>query len=173
MKTSPSNLPLPPLSKSDNTAIKALHQSWSIHALRMAQLTPECVLADQKAALQAFLATPSQENEQRLAVMADERLVKQRYRVLFQAHEQLACQTKTRAIAIVRCHLTGLLEAATLSLRRIEEEARKEGRVCLTDEACAEMRQLTDQLDQHLRQLEQAEVTGADWPEGLLLQPDQ
>ena len=34
MKTSPSNLPLPALSKADNTAIKAQHQSWSIHALR-------------------------------------------------------------------------------------------------------------------------------------------
>lgn len=173
MKTSPSNLPLPPLSKADNTAIKALHQSWSIHALRMAQLTPDCVLADQKAALQAFLATPSHENEQRLAVMADERLVKQRYRVLFQAHEQLACQTKTRAIAVVRCHLAGLLEAATLELRRSEDEARKEGRVRLMDEACVELRQLTDRLDQHLRQLEQAAITGADWPEGLLLQPEQ
>jgi hypothetical protein len=169
MKTSLSNLLLPSLSKADNTAIKALHQSWSIHALRMAQLTPECVLADQKAALQSFLATPSQENEQRLAVMADERLVNQRYHVLFQAHDQLAHQIKNRAIAIVRCHFTGLLEAATLELRRIEEKARKEGRVCLTDEACAEMRRLTDHLDQHLRQLEQAEVSGADWPEGLLL----
>lgn len=173
MKTSPSNLPLPPLSKADNTAIKALHQSWSIHDRRMAQLTPDCVLADQKAALQAFLATPSQENEQRMAVLADERLVKQRYRVLFQAHEQLACQTKTRAIAIVRCHLAGLLEAATLELRRSEDEARKEGRVRLMDEACVELRQLTDCLDQHLRQLEQAAITGADWPEGLLLQPGQ
>jgi hypothetical protein len=173
MKTSPSNLPLPPLCKADTTAIKTLHQSWSIHDRRMAQLTPECVLADQKAALQAFLATPSQENEQRLAVLADERLVKQRYRVLFQAHEQLAYQTKNRAIAIVRCHLARLLEAATLELSRSEDEARKEGRVRLMDEACAEMRRLTDRLDQHLRQLEQAEVTGADWPEGLLLQSEQ
>lgn len=173
MKTSPSNLPLPPLSKADNTAIKALHQSWSIHDRRMAQLTPDCVLADQKAALQAFLATPSQENEQRLAVLADERLVKQRYRVLFQAHEQLACQTKTRAIGIVRCHLAGLLKAATLELSRSEDEARKEGRVRLMDEACAEMRRLTGCLDQHLRQLEQAAINGADWPEGLLLQPEQ
>ncbi len=63
MKTSPSNLPLPPLGKADITDIKALHQSWSIYVRRMAQLTPDCVLAGQKAALQAFLATPSQENE--------------------------------------------------------------------------------------------------------------
>ncbi len=117
MKTRTSKQELPPLSKADVAALKALHQQWCVPTQRMAQLTPAQVLADQAAALKVFLASPTLENEQRLAVVADERLTRQRYRVLHDAYLELALQAKTKAVAIIRRHLDHLLEAARQGLR--------------------------------------------------------
>ena len=61
----------PALSESDASALKSLQRRWERHTERMAQLDPERILDDRKAAYEAFLADPSDQNEQRLAVLAD------------------------------------------------------------------------------------------------------
>ena len=168
MKTRTSQQELPPLSKADVAALKALHQQWCVHTQRMAQLTPEQVLADQAAALKVFLASPTLENEQRLAVVADERLTQQRYRVLHDAYLELALQAKTKAVAIIRRHLDHLLEAARQGLRHHENEAIKQGQPRLLDEPSTEMRQWVARLEQSLKVLDEAASHPDEWSEELL-----
>ena len=61
-------------------------------------LQPECVQADRRAAYAAFLAEPSLENEQRLAVLADDHLTGKRYAVLREAHAEMLVRLRTQAI---------------------------------------------------------------------------
>ena len=61
-------------------------------------LQPECVQADRRAAYAAFLAEPSLENEQRLAVLADDHLTGKRYAVLREAHAEILVRLRTQAI---------------------------------------------------------------------------
>lgn len=61
-------------------------------------LQPECVQADRRAAYAAFLAEPSLENEQRLAVLADDHLTAKRYAVLREAHAEMLVRLRTQTI---------------------------------------------------------------------------
>jgi hypothetical protein len=168
MKTRTSQQELPPLSKADVATLKTLHQQWGAHTQRMAQLTPEQVLADQAAALKVFLASPTLENEQRLAVVADERLTRQRYRVLHDAYLELGSQAKTKGLAIIRRHLEQLLEAARQGLRDRENEALKQGQSRLLDERSTEMRQWVARIEQSLKVLDEAASHPDEWAEELL-----
>lgn len=89
---------LPILPKSDATALKAIQQAWQWHSERLMALHPECVQADRRAAYAAFLAEPSPENEQRLAVLADDHLTAKRYAVLREAHAEILVRLRTQAI---------------------------------------------------------------------------
>ena len=83
-------------------------------------LQPECVQTDRRAAYAAFLAEPSLENEQRLAVLADDHLTAKRYAVLREAHEEMLVRLRTQAIDRV----TPLLEQHRQDLT-VEVAARK------------------------------------------------
>jgi hypothetical protein len=168
MKTPSLQQALPALGKADIAILKAQHQQWIVYTQRMAQLTPEQALADQAAALQAFLASPTLENEQRLAVVADERLTRQRYRVLHNAYQELASRAKARAVAVISRHLDQLLESARQGLRLRQEEVLKLGHSRVLDEPSAEMRQWIDDLEGRLRMLEEMAIHPDDWPEELL-----
>ncbi len=168
MKTPSLQQTLPALSKADMATLKAQHQQWMVYTQRMAQLTPEQARADQAAALQAFLASPTSENEQRLAVVADERLTRQRYRVLHSAYQELASQAKARAVAVIGGHLDQLLASARRGLRLRQEEVLKLGHSRMLDETSAEMRQWIDHLEQRQRLLHETPLYPDEWPEELL-----
>jgi hypothetical protein len=89
---------LPILPKSEAAALKAIQQAWQWHSERLMVLQPECVQADRRAAYGAFLAEPSPENEQRLAVLADDHLTGKRYAVLREAHAEILFRLRTQAI---------------------------------------------------------------------------
>jgi len=89
---------LPILPKSEAAALKAIQQAWQWHSERLMALQPECVQADRRAAYAAFLAEPSLENEQRLAVLADDHLTAKRYAVLREAHAEILVRLRTEAI---------------------------------------------------------------------------
>jgi hypothetical protein len=78
-----------------------LQQAWQWHAERLRALQPECVQADRRAAYAAFLAAPSPETEQRLAVLADERLTARRYSLLSEAHSERLHRLRLQAIETV------------------------------------------------------------------------
>ena len=78
------SLKLPALSKTQVHTLQSLQDNWERHSERMEHLRPERAMLDQKAAYGAFTADPSPENEQRLAVLADERLTTKRYALLRQ-----------------------------------------------------------------------------------------
>jgi hypothetical protein len=92
------SISLPILPKSEAAALKAIQQAWLWHSERLMALQPECVQADRRAAYAAFLAEPSPENEQRLAVLADDHLTAKRYAVLREAHEEMLVRLRTQAI---------------------------------------------------------------------------
>ena len=92
----PSSLSILP--KSEAAALKAIEQAWQWHSNRLMALQPECVQADRRAAYAAFLAEPSLENEQRLAVLADDHLTAKRYAVLREAHAEILVRLRTQAI---------------------------------------------------------------------------
>src|SRR5438445_109595 len=56
-----------PLSNADIAALNSLQREWEQHSQRMDLLEADRILADQKAAYNAFLDEPTAENEQRLA----------------------------------------------------------------------------------------------------------
>ncbi len=89
---------LPILPKSEAAALKAIQQAWQWHSDRLMALQPECVQADRRAAYAAFLAEPSLENEQRLAVLADDHLTAKRYAVLREAHAEMLVRLRTQTI---------------------------------------------------------------------------
>jgi hypothetical protein len=92
------SISLPILPKSEAAALKAIQQAWQWHSERLMALQPECVQADRRVACAAFLAEPSPENEQRLAVLADDHLTGKRYAVLREAHADMLFRLRTQAI---------------------------------------------------------------------------
>jgi hypothetical protein len=92
------SISLPILPKSEAAALKTIQQAWQWHSERLMALQPECVQADRRAAYAAFLAEPSPENEQRLAVLADDHLTAKRYAVLREAHADMLFRLRTQAI---------------------------------------------------------------------------
>lgn len=149
-------LKLPALSKADITALKSLQREWDRHTRRMELLRPERVLADQKAAFHAFLNDPSEDNEQRLAVLADERLTAKRHGLLHEAHAQRQRILNEKAAGIVRPVLESMQQPLQAELAAREEAALAEGWNKRTDERCIEVREALALVVHGLRTLAEA-----------------
>ena len=145
----------PALSKAEVLTIKSLQDNWERHSERMEQLRPERVLLDQKAAYVAFTADPSPENEQRLAVLADERLTAKRYALLHQAHTEVRHQIMGKATSLMRPHLESIQQSLRTELQSREAAAEAEGRSKRTDEGCLQLRIAAEELDQWIKLFDQ------------------
>ncbi len=149
------SLKLPALGKAQILALKSLQDSWERHSERMEQLRPERVLLDQKAAYGAFTADPSPENEQRLAVLADERLTAKRYTLLRQAHAEVRHQIIAKATSLLRSHLESIQHSLRTELQSREAAAEAEARSKRTDEGCLQLRMAADELAQWIKLFDQ------------------
>ena len=149
------SLKLPALGKGQVLALKSLQDNWERHSERMEQLRPERVLLDQKAAYGAFTADPSPENEQRLAVLADERLTAKRYALLRQAHAEVRHQIIAKATALMRPHLESIQQSLRTELQSREASAEAEARSKRTDEGCLQLRMAAEELAQWIKLFDQ------------------
>ena len=149
------SLKLPALSKAQVLALKSLQDNWERHSERMEQLRPERVLLDQKAAYGAFTADPSPENEQRLAVLADERLTAKRYALLRQAHAEVRHQIIAKATSLMRSHLESIQHSLRTELQSREAAAEAEARSKRTDEGCLQLRMAAEELAQWIKLFDQ------------------
>ena len=149
------SLKLPFLSKAKVLALKSLQDNWERHSERIEQLRPERVLLDQKAAYGTFTADPSPENEQRLAVLADERLTAKRYSLLRQAHAEVRHQIMGKATSLLRSHLESIQHSLRTELQTREAAAEAEARSKRTDEGCLQLRVAAAELDQWIMLLDQ------------------
>jgi len=160
------SLKLPALSKAQVLALKSLQDSWERHSERMEQLRPERAMLDQKAAYGAFTADPSPENEQRLAVLADERLTSKRYALLRQAHAEVRHQIMGKATSLLRSHLESIQHSLRTELESREAAAEAEARSKRTDEGCLQLRMAAEDLDQWIKLFDQGVEGGVDgWSE--------
>ena len=160
------SLKLPSLTKADHAALRSLQREWEHHTARRGQLDAERILADQKAAYHAFLADPSEENEQRLAVLADERLTARRHSLLRQAHDELRRRSNEKAGAILRPAMERAHHALTRELEARQETLRTTGLNHWHDDRCLELRRALDQVAVELNTLAQAAASpqGAEVP---------
>jgi hypothetical protein len=149
------SLKLPALGKAQILALKSLQGEWERHSERMQQLRPERVLLDQKAAYGAFTADPSPENEQRLAVLADERLTTKRYALLRQAHAEVRDQIMGKTVNLMRPHLEFIQHSLRTELQSREAAAEAEGRSKRTDEGCLQLRMAAEELAQWIKLFDQ------------------
>ena len=149
------SLKLPALSKAQVLALKSLQDNWERHSERMEQLRPERAMLDQKAAYGAFTADPSPENEQRLAVLADERLTAKRYALLHQAHAEVRHQIIAKATSMLRSHLESIQQSLRTELQSREAVAEAEARSKRTDEGCLQLRMAADELAQWIKLFDQ------------------
>lgn len=160
------SLKLPALGKAQILALKSLQGDWERHSERMEQLRPERVLLDQKAAYGAFTADPSPENEQRLAVLADERLTTKRYALLRQAHAEVRHQIIVKATSLLRSHLESIQHSLRTELQSREAAAEAEARSKRTDEGCLQLRMAAEELAQWIKLFDQGlEGAGDGWLE--------
>lgn len=160
------SLKLPSLGKAQVLALKSMQGDWERHSERMEQLRPERVLLDQKAAYGAFTADSSPENEQRLAVLADERLTAKRYALLRQAHAEVRHQIMGETASLMRPHLESIQQSLRAELQSREAAAEAEGRSKRTDEGCLQLRMAADELDQWIKLFDQGLESNEDgWPE--------
>jgi hypothetical protein len=160
------SLNLPALTKADHSALRSLQREWDHHTARLGQLDPDRILGDQKSAYQAFLADPSDENEQRLAVLADERLTARRHALLRQAHAELRQRTNGKAAIILRPAMESAQHALTRELEARQETLRTTGLNHWHDDRCIELRWAMDQVALGLNTLGQAAANpqGAEVP---------
>jgi hypothetical protein len=162
------SLKLPALSKAQVLALKSLQDNWERHSERMEQLRPERAMLDQKAAYGAFTADPSPENEQRLAVLADERLTTKRYTLQHQAHAEVRHQIIAKATSMLRSHLESIQQSLRTELQSREAVAEAEARSKRTDEGCLQLRMAADELAQWIKLFDQGLEGDEDgWPEML------
>jgi hypothetical protein len=160
------SLKLSALSKAQVLALKSLQDNWERHSERMEQLRPERALLDQKAAYGAFTADPSPENEQRLAVLADERLTSKRYALLRQAHAEVRHQIIAKATALLRPHLEFIQQSLRTELQSREAAAEAEARSKRIDEGCLQLCMAADELAQWIKHFDQGLESNEDgWPE--------
>jgi len=160
------SLKLPSLGKVQVLALKSLQDNWERHSERMEQLRPERAMLDQKAAYGAFTANPSPENEQRLAVLADERLTTKRYALLRQAHAEVRHQIMGKATSLLRSHLKSIQHSLRTELESREAAAEAEARSKCADEGCLQMRMAADELAQWIKLFDQGLEGDEDgWPE--------
>jgi len=157
LATTLDSLNLPALSKADVSALRDFQHEWQRHSERMLLLLPDRVLNDLKAALEAFLANPTEETEERLAVFADDRLTARRYAVLHDAHAELRRRCNEKAADILRPVLESLQQSLTEELEARETAASAEGLSKRTDARCIELREALERIAHGLRI--QAEAT--------------
>jgi hypothetical protein len=160
------SLKLPSLGKVQVLALKSLQDNWDRHSERMEQLRPERAMLDQKAAYGAFTADPSPENEQQLAVLADERLVSKRYALLRQAHAEVRHQIMAKAASLLRSHLELIQQSLRTELQSREAAAEAEARSKRSGEGCLQLRMAAEELAQWIKLFDQG-LEGDDdrWPE--------
>ena len=162
------SLKLPSLGKVQVLALKSLQDNWERHSERMEQLRPERAMLDQKAAYGAYTANPSPENEQRLAVLADERLTTKRYALLRQAHAEVRHQIMGKATSLLRSHLKSIQHSLRTELQSREAAAEAEARSKRIDEGCLQLRMAADELAQWIKHFDQGLESNEDgWPEML------
>ena len=149
------SLKLPALGKAQILALKSLQGDWERHSERMEQLRPERAMLDQKAAYGAFTADPSPENEQRLAVLAEERLTAKRYALLHQAHAEVRHQIMGKATSLLRSHLESIQQSLRTELESREAAAEAEARSKRTDEGCLQLRMAAEELAQWIKLFDQ------------------
>ena len=149
------SLKLPALGKAQVLALKSLQGDWERHSERIEQLRPERAMLDQKAAYGAFTADPSPENEQRLAVLADERLTAKRYALLHQAHAEVRHQIIVKATSLLRSHLESIQQSLRTELQSREAAAEAEARSKRTDEGCLQLRMAAEELAQWIKLFDQ------------------
>jgi hypothetical protein len=154
------SLKLPALGKAQVIALKSLQVDWERHSERMEQLRPERVLLDQKAAYGAFTANPSPENEQRLAVLADERLTAKRYALLHQAHVEVRHQIMGETASLMRPHLESIQQSLRTELQSREAAVEAEARSKRTDEGCLQLRMAAEELAQWIKLFDQGGEDG-------------
>jgi len=131
-------------------------------------LRPERVLLDQKAAYGAFTADPTQENEQRLAVLADERLTSKRYTLLREAHAEVRHQIMVKAASLLRPYLESTRLSLMTELQSREAAAEAEARSKRTDEGCLQLRIAAEELAQWIKLFDQGLESNDDrWLEML------
>jgi hypothetical protein len=122
-------------------------------------------MLDQKAAYGAFTADPSPENEQRLAVLADERLTAKRYALLRQAHAEVRHQIMGKTASLMRLHLESMQRSLRAELQSREAAAEAEALSKRTDEGCLQLRMAAEELAQWIKLFDQGGEDG--WPEML------
>jgi hypothetical protein len=149
------SLKLPALSKAEALALKSMQGDWERHTERMELLRPERAMLDQKAAYGAFTTDPSPENEQRLAVLADERLTAKRYALLRQAHAEVRHQIIAKATSLLRSHLESIQQILRTELQSREAAAEAEARSKRTDEGCLQLRKAAEELAQWIKLFDQ------------------
>jgi hypothetical protein len=154
------SLKLPSLGKVQVLALKSLQDNWERHSERMEQLRPERAMLDQKAAYGAYTANPSPENEQRLAVLADERLTTKRYALLRQAHAEVRHQIMGKATSLLRSHRKSIQHSLRTELQSREAAAEAEGRSKRTDEGCLQLRMAAEELAQWIKLFDQGGEDG-------------
>ena len=146
----------PAFDKSDLAALGSLQRDWEHHTKRMAQLDSERIPEDRKTAYDVFLADPSDQNEQRLAVLADERLTARRHSLLCQAHAELRRQANEEATAILQPALMRIQQALTRELEGRQEALKAEDLNQWNDDRCIELRRTIDQVALELRTVREA-----------------
>ena len=149
------SLKLPALSKAEALALKSMQGDWERNTERMELLRPERAMLDQKAAYGAFTTDPSPENEQRLAVLADERLTAKRYTLLRQAHAEVRHQIMAKATSLMRPHLKSIQQSLRTELQSREAAAEAEARSKRTDEGCLQLRMAAEELAQWIKLFDQ------------------
>ena len=158
---------LPSLTKGDLAVLRSLQREWDHHSTRLGQLDTERIMADQKTAYHAFLADPSEENEQRLAVLADERLTAKRHSLLLQAHAELRRRANEKAGAILCPAMERAQQMLTRELEARQETLRTNGLNHWHDDRCIELRRAMDQVALGLNTVAQAAAS----PQGAEVSP--
>lgn len=157
----------PVLSKSDLSALNSLQREWETHSECINRLEPDRIIDDQKAAYDRFLSNPSQENEQRLTVLADERLTAKRHAVLREARAEIRRRTNEKAAAILQPALEHARQRLDHELDAQQGALKAAGLNPWQDERCLELRRVMDQVALALNTVIEAAAT----PQGAELPP--
>jgi hypothetical protein len=134
-------------------------------------LQPERVQIDRRAAYAAFLAEPSPENEQRLAVLADDHLTAKRYALLREAHADILVRLRTQAIDRVTPLLEQHQQVLKAELAACKASHAAQGSDSRIDAQDIEMRRTLETISLALQNLEQMVHTPPmdhDWSPSVL-----
>ena len=112
---------IPTLTPDELAALRQLEKDWQHWRERELGIMPVEIMKQQNAAYAEFLDDPSEENENRLVVLADPLLTGKQYALLRRAFIELRGRITARAAVILRQTLERIKEALTAELdRRLE-----------------------------------------------------